>query len=333
MKIVVFDSDATVRSLFDTALAGQSIVHVEGPITAETLTANADADIVSVFVSSALSRVQLDALPQLKMISARSTGVDHIDIAYAKEKGIVVSNVPKYGAHTVAEFTFALMLDLSRRLFDAAYQVRKEGRFDTAALEGFDLYGKTLGVLGTGAIGKHVVSIARGFGMNVLMFDKFPNSSLEEGTAKYAPMDEVLAQSDILTLHVPFVPENQHLINKEAIAKMKRGAYIVNTARGELIDTEALLDGLKSGQIAGAGLDVLEEERALKDEMELVKGVESIHLLKAVIRDHMLIDMPRVVVTPHIAFFSKEAYLEILQTSAQNISAFLSGSPVNTVHV
>jgi D-lactate dehydrogenase len=218
-------------------------------------------------------------------------------------------------------------------LFDAAYQVREKGNFNTAELEGFDLFGKTLGVLGTGAIGRNVVSIARGFGMRVLMFDTFPNAELESESVKYVPLDDLLASADIVTLHVPYVPENRHLINSEKIAKMKKGAFIVNTARGELIDTEALLGALKEGRIAGAGLDVLEEERALKDEMELVKGMESIHLLKAIIHDHMLIGMPRVIVTPHIAFFSREAYREIIQTSVQNISSFIDGKTVNLVAV
>lgn len=331
MKVVVFDSDAATREEFGAALPNATIVYVDGPVTAGALSANDDADIVSVFVSSALKREQVDALPNLKMIAARSTGVDHIDTAYTKEKGIVVSNVPKYGAHTVAEFTFALMLSLSRRLFDAAYQVREKGDFNTAELEGFDLFGKTLGVLGTGAIGRNVVTIARGFGMRVLMFDKFPNTELESEDARYVPLDELLANADIVTLHVPYVPENHHFIGRDNISKMKQGAFIVNTARGELIDTEALLEALKQGRIAGAGLDVLEQERALKDEMELVKGMESIHLLKVIIRDHMLIGMPRVVVTPHIAFFSREAYREIIQTSAHNISAFIEGAPANQV--
>lgn len=333
MKVVVFDSDAATREMFGAALPGETVVYIDGPATLDALKANADAEIVSVFVSSAFKREQMDVLPGLKMIAARSTGVDHIDTAYAKESGITVSNVPKYGAHTVAEFTFALMLSLSRRLFDAAYQVREKGNFNTAELEGFDLFGKTLGVLGTGTIGRNVVSIARGFGMRVLMFDKFPDKALESESARYVTLDELLGASDIVTLHVPYVPENQHLIGKENIAKMKKGAFIVNTARGELIDTEALLEALKQGRIAGAGLDVLEEERALKDEMELVRGMESIHSLKAIIRDHILIDMPRVIVTPHIAFFSREAYREIIQTSAQNISAFIKGSPTNRVAV
>ena len=331
MKILVFDADQSARDTFTAGLAGHDIVYIDGSVSPEALKEHADAEVVSLFVASAFTREHMAALSNLKCIAARSTGIDNIDVAAAKERGIVISNVPSYGARTVAEFTFSLLLAISRRLPEAANQVRQEGKFETRVLEGFDLYGKTIGVIGTGAIGKNVVKIAQGFGMKVLMCDKFPAQGLETADAKYVSFDELLAQSDIVTLHVPYFPENHHLLGAEAFAKMKRGAYIINTARGELIDTNALLVALKNGAVAGAGLDVLEGERALKDEMELVMGTESINTLKAVIRDHMLIDMPRVIVTPHIAFFSREAYTEILSTSAKNIANFAAGTPSNIV--
>ncbi|OGG53953.1 hypothetical protein A3C20_03620 [Candidatus Kaiserbacteria bacterium RIFCSPHIGHO2_02_FULL_55_25] len=331
MKILVFDADQSVRDTFTAGLTGHNIVYIDGSVSPETLKEHADTEVVSLFVASGFTKEHVAALPALKCIAARSTGVDNIDMTAVKERGIVVCNVPSYGARTVAEFTFSLLLAISRRLPEAANQVRQEGNFETKALEGFDLFGRTIGVIGTGAIGKNVVKIALGFGMKVLMCDKFPAQGLETSEAKYVSLDELLAQSDIVTLHVPYFPENHHLLGKEAFAKMKRGAYIINTARGELIDTNALLVALKDGTVAGAGLDVLEGERALKDEMELVMGTESINTLKAVIRDHMLIDMPRVVVTPHIAFFSREAYTEILSTSAKNIVNFAAGTPSNIV--
>ena len=334
MKIVVFDSDGSAKDIIDAALGeGNTIVHISGRATDDLLKVHADADIISVFTTSALKKEQIEMLPNLKCIVARSTGVDHIDTVYAKEKKIVVVNVPKYGARTVSEFTFALMLSLSRRIFDAFYQIRESGSFKTNNLEGFDLYGKTLGVIGTGSIGHTVVGIAQGFGMNVHMFDRFPDTSLEGERAKYVSLDRLLKESDIVSLHIPYAPDAHHLINREALAKMKQGAMLINTARGELVDTEALLEAMKSGHIGGAGLDVLEEERMLKDEMELVRGVESIHSLKAIIRNHVLIDMPRVVITPHIAFFSREAYHEILTTTAANIKNFIAGTPSNVVNV
>ncbi|MEK7106981.1 MAG: NAD(P)-dependent oxidoreductase [Patescibacteria group bacterium] len=331
MKILVFDTDKETREILAPALKEHAVVFLEGPVSIKELAENADANVVSIFASSEFKKKQIDALPNLKCISTRSTGTDHIDVAYAKEKEITVCNVPRYGAHTVAEFAFALMLTLSRRIFEAFHQVREEGSFKTASLEGFNLFGKTLGVVGTGNIGRNVVGIAKGFGMKVLMFDHHPDTSLENEQARFVQFDELLAGSDIVTLHVPYTKENRYLLNKSAFAKMKRGAFVINTARGELIDTEALLDALKSGQVAGAGLDVLEEERILKDEIELVKGIESTNELKILIRDHALIDMPRVVITPHIAFFSREAYHEILEVTASNITNFAKGHATNVV--
>lgn len=331
MKVLVFNAEPETREILSAALKKESIVFLDSAVSNSALKANPDAEVVCIFVASEFKKEQIDLLPKLRCISTRSTGVDHIDVTYAAGKGISVCNVPKYGEKTVAEFTFALILTLSRRIFDAFYQIREKGDFKTKELEGFDLFGKNLGVVGTGNIGKTVVKIAKGFGMKVLMCDKFPKQELEDQHAKYVQFDELLAESDIVTLHIPYTKENRYLLNKDAFAKMKHGAFVVNTARGELIDTEALLDALKSGRVAGAGLDVLEEERVLKDEIELVKGIESIHELKVLIQDHALIDMPRVVITPHIAFFSREAYHEILNTTATNIANFISGSPSNLV--
>ena len=207
------------------------------------------------------------------------------------------------------------------------------GDFSTTDLEGFDLYGKTLGVIGTGNIGRNVCRIAEGFGMEVKMFDRFPDMSIETSHARYASFDDLLANSDIVTLHVPYIPENKHLLNSDAFAKMKRGAYVINTARGELIDTGALVAALKDGRVAGAGLDVLEEERALKDDAVLMRDMESIEALQALIRDHVLVDMPHVVITPHIAFSSREAYREILTVSAANIDAFIKEAPQNALRL
>lgn len=332
MKVLVFDTDQGCRDEF-AGLIGHEVIYIEGPVTQEALAEHSDAEIVSLFVSSAFPKDSIDALPRLKCIATRSTGVDHIDVAYAAQKGVAVVNVPHYGARTVAEFTFALILALTRRIFDATYQVREEGSFKTGALEGFDLFGKTIGVIGTGAIGRNVVRIAQGFGMSVLMYDAFPDPALKGPGAKYVSLEELVAASDVVTLHVPFTRENYHMLGMEQFARMKQGALVINTARGELIDTEALLEALKRGTVSGAGLDVLEGERALKDEMELVRGSESIQDLKSILRNHMLIDMPQVIITPHIAFFSREAYREILSTTLSNIQNFCDGKQPNAVAV
>ena len=167
MKILVFDADAAVREIFGTKLIGHEIVYFDTHVSSEALAAHRDAEVVSMFVASSFTKENIDALPKLKCIATRSTGVDHIDVAYAREKGIQVCNVPRYGAHTVAEFTFALLLSLSRRIPEAVHQVREDGDFRTEALEGFDLFGKTIGIVGTVAIGRNVASIAQGFGMEV----------------------------------------------------------------------------------------------------------------------------------------------------------------------
>lgn len=329
MNIIVFDSDAVVKELFDSSLTGHSITYIEGPVTHDALALHPETEVVSLFVSSQLTRESIDLLPYLKLIVARSTGFDHIDTAYATSKGIAVATVPRYGGHTVAEFTFALLLSLSRRIPEANRRVREDGNFSTSNLEGVDLFGKTIGVIGTGNIGRNVARIAEGFGMEVKLFDLFPDTSIEHEHAKYVSLDELLAISDVVTLHVPSTLENKHLLNAATFAKMKRGAYVINTARGDLIDTVSLVEALKSGHLGGAGLDVLEGEHALKSDMTHTSDMESLSALRTLIDDYVLVDMPRVVITPHVAFSSHEAYREILMTSLNNITAFVSGTPVN----
>lgn len=327
MNIIVFDSDTVVKKAFDSALAGHSLTYIEGPVTEADLASHPEAEIISIFVSSQLSRESIDLLPSLKLIVVRSTGFDHIDTAYAASKGIAVATVPRYGGRTVAEFTFALLLSLSRRIPEANARVREDGNFSTSNLEGFDLFGKAIGVIGTGNIGRNVVRIAEGFGMEVRLFDLFPDTSIETKHARYVPLDELLAVSDIVSLHVPSTAENKHLLDAAAFAKMKRGAYVINTARGDLIDTVALVDALKSGQVGGAGLDVIEGEHALKDDVVVQSGEDSLTSLQT------LVDLPHVVITPHVAFSSREAYREILATSVENIAAFARAEPVNLLHL
>lgn len=331
MKILVFDADESVRSVFSEGLSEHHIEYSNEPVHDEFLVQHADAEIISVFVSSDLTAQRIDMMSHLKCIVARSTGTDHIDVAYANTKGITVSNVPRYGQRTVAEFTFALLLSLSRKIVNASVQIREQGDFAIRpSLGGFDLFGKTLGVIGTGAIGGTVVSIARSFGMKVLMSDVRERPELIGEDVRYVSHDELYALSDIVTLHAPYTKENHHLLNAEAFAKMKQGVVVINTARGELIDTEALVDALKSGKVGGAGLDVLEGERSLKDEVAATKQ-GTVELFKSIIRDHVLVDMPNVIITPHIAFFSQEAYHEILSTAIADINGFAQGTPLNVI--
>ena len=295
-----------------------------------------DAEAISVFVGSEVKKEQIDALANLKLITTRSTGFDHVDVAYAKTKNIPVCNVPAYGSRTVAEFAFSLILTLSRKLFVAADQIKEGKGFDYQAFEGFNLQGKTIGIIGTGRIGLNVAQIAKGFDMNILGYEPHPKDDVaKQYGIKYVGLDELLAGSDVITIHVPYMPATHHLINKDNIKKVKKGALLINTARGEVVDTEALLMALKDGTVGGAGLDVLEDERQLKDETALLAHHDpkhpSLEELRTLIEDHALINMPNVIITPHIAFYTKEAKHEILKITVENIIGFQQGQIKNQV--
>lgn len=302
-------------------------------INKDRMPKDADCDALSVFVSCSVGKEVISRLPKLKFIVTRSTGFDHIDLAACKERGIVVSSVPSYGENTVAEFAMGLILGLSRKIVAANAEIRETGSWSVEKLQGFDLKGKTLGVVGTGRIGRHVIKMASGFDMKVVGYDPFPNQKFaDELRFDYVSFPDLLAQSDIITIHVPYSPETHHLFNDKTLAQMKRGAYIVNTSRGGVIDTEALVRALQSGRAGGAGLDVLEEEGVIKDEADfLAHGRAEEHNMKTVIAGHILVDMPNVIITPHNAFNTKEALERILDTTVEDIKGFLAGVPVNAV--
>jgi D-lactate dehydrogenase len=229
-----------------------------------------EIEILMPFIHERIGRAEIERMPNLKLIATRSTGYDHIDLAAAAQRGIGVANVPGYGETAVAEQTFALILTLSRKMH-LAYTRTQQGDYSIEGLRGFDLYGKTLGVVGAGAIGLHVIRIAKGFGMNVVAYDVNQNRLLAEVLGfRYVKLDELFATADIITLHAPALSSTQHMINRETLSTMKRGALLINTARGSLIDTHALLWALDTGILAGAGLDALEGEEFLQHEEELL---------------------------------------------------------------
>lgn len=317
-------------------LAEHDVVFTNDPIQSTIPSEHLDADVLSIFVNSSVTKEMIDSLKNLKIIALRSTGYDHVDYSYAKGKGIVVSYVPHYGSQTVAEYAFALILGLSRKAYAAYYALRTDGLRDVKKFEGFDLKGKTLGVIGTGAIGKNVCAIANGFGMNVIAYDLYPdNNFAEKEGITYKSFSEVLGEADIVTLHVPSSDDNKHMINTQSLEKSKKGLYLINTARGDLIDTVALAKSLESGHLAGAGLDVYEGEKFITDEMELLTQDTELNesVWKAFVAEHALLDMPNVIVTPHVAFNSIEAKLEITQTTTSNILAALNNTPINEVSV
>ena len=310
-----------------------------------------NAEVLSIFIQENVGAEFLESCPNLKLIATRSTGYDHIDVEACHRRGIQVAYVPNYGDTTVAEHTFALLLALARRLREAA-EVERRPSFSYAQIRGIELRHKTFGVIGCGRIGQHTIRMAKAFDMRVLAYDVEPNPQLSKTLDfRYVSLDELLAQSDFLTLHSALVPETYHILNAEALAKCKRGVFIINTARGRLIDTDALAAALDSGQVGGVGLDVLEEERVMTQEAlsligdQIVNRLQSgrstaelriesparIQELSQLMRNSALISRPNVVFTPHIGFNTREAVRRINQTTADNISAFGAGRPVNLV--
>lgn len=332
MNIHYFSGEAWEEHYVREKLPNEEIVFHPEPLGALPELADPDATTLCVFIDSSIGEAEMKRFPAVKLIATRSTGFDHIDPAAARARGIAVANVPFYGENTVAEFAFALILALSRRIIDADERVR-EGTFSPQGLRGFDLAGKTIGVIGTGHIGTHLVRMAQGFGMHIIAFDAYPNQDLSHAlNFSYVSLDELLAQSDIVSLHVPYNPHTHHLINKENIRGMKKGSYLINTARGAVVETDALVEALKSGILAGAALDVLEEEGELSNEETLLTSAHpNESALKIALENHYLINHPRVIVTPHLAFNTKEAVERILNTTIENIKQFGAGSPTNLV--
>lgn len=297
----------------------------------------ASADIVSVFINSNVDKSVIDGLSQTRLLVTRSTGFDHIDLVAAAQRDIKVANVPAYGSRTVAEYAFALILGLSRKTLEASHRVKNDHEFDVYGLMGFDLQGKTIGIIGTGRIGINVAKIAKGFEMNVLAYDPFPNNEAADKIGfKYVPLEALLAGSDIVTLHVPYNKDTHHLINKGNIGKFKHGTLLINTARGEVCDTEAILKGVEDKILGGVGLDVVEGERNIKEEAgklftRLTDPILHPDLAKRLADYRKLMRMPEVFITPHIAYYTIEAQREIVKTTVENISAFLKGEDMNLV--
>lgn len=292
-----------------------------------------DAELISIFVASKLGADVMEHFPNLKFIAARSTGFDHIDLDEAAKRGIQVANVPAYGANTVAQHAFALLLSLSKHICASYQALRDGGVFDQRLHRGFDLKGRTLGVIGTGNIGRKAVRMGQGFEMEVIAHDAFPDMAFaEEVGIAYLSLSELLVASDVVTVHVPYIPQTHHLINSDNIAKLKEGAVLINTSRGPVVETEALISALKSGRLHGAGLDVFEEEDVLKDELAFLTDPTPENTdFRAALANHVLIDHPNVLATPHTGANTQEALERIIATTVLNIEAYLNGAPKNIV--
>jgi D-lactate dehydrogenase len=331
--IALYDVHPRDKAALKQALgADYELVISEDPLALDSAGLAAHAAVISIHVTSPVTAEILKHLPQLRHIACRTTGYDHVDLEAAKARGITVSNVPAYGEATVAEYTFLLLLAVSRQLMRSAHSVH--ARVVTPdKLTGHDLAGRTLGLIGTGRIGRHVAQIARGFGLAVLAYDPQPNEAATELGYRYVPLPELYAQADAITLHAPATPETHHLLDAQAFAAMKPGVIIVNTARGSLIDTPALIAALESGKVGGAGLDVLEGEENLEfaNELHLLNVKQLGDEARQVLGIDILHKMPNVLITAHNAYNSAEALERIRATTVANIRAALSGRPQNLV--
>ena len=300
-------------------------------LNSDTVNLIKNTDVVSPFIYSKIDSNVISKASKLKLIATRSTGFNHIDIKTAEKKNISVANVPYYGENTVAEHTFALILALSRNLHKA-YVRTINNDFTLPGLQGFDLKGKTLGVIGAGSIGVHVIKIAKGFGMKVIASDARTNHILEELLDfKYVSLDGLLQNSDIITLHCPYNAYTHHLINMNNINKVKKGTLFINTARSGIIEPQALYYAVEKGIFSGAGLDVFEGEELLKEENQMLTKNVSVEHLEAILKRNILLRNENVIITPHMAFDSIEAVERILDTTMENIISFFEGKKYHKV--
>lgn len=320
MKIAVFDSRSYDEAFLAPAAkeAGHELTLFEPRLTAATAALARGFTGVCSFVNDRIDEACLQELAAggTRFIGLRSAGYNHVDLAAAKRLGFRVARVPEYSPHAVAEHTFALLLALIRRIPRAVSRVR-DANFALDGLVGFDLHQKCMGVVGAGKIGRVVANIARGFGMTVLVYDVHNDAS---SGLTYVPLDELFARADVVTLHCPLTPETHHIIDARALTRMKSGAVLINTGRGALIDTKALIDALKAEKLFGAALDVYEEEA----------GVFFEDLSGRVLHDDVLarlLTFPNVIVTSHQAFLTNEALAAIATTTMMNFSAFERGDP------
>ena len=333
-KIYIYDATNTDRTQLTELFAesGNELVFSEESLSKETV--QEDAEVVSVFLTSELNEELIRSMPHLRLIACRSTGFNNVDLNTAHDRGILVVNVPTYGDHTVAEYAIGLLLMLTRKLL-AVVQATEQGVSGHEAYIGTDLAGKTLGVVGAGHIGQRMLQIGKGFGMQLLAYDPRPQPGVaEQNGFAYVQLDELLRSSDVISLHVPLTPDNQHLIGRKQFDIIKSGAILVNTARGELVDTEALIESLQTGKLSGAALDVVEGEKmlAVHEEMAMLRThlVPNEQLRKKLEID-ILSKMPNVVLTNHNAFNTVEAVRRINSTTTDNINLYLSGKPQNIV--
>lgn len=329
LKLAVFDTHRFERPHLERANQqlgasgqGHQLTFFEARLTAQSATLAQGHDAVCCFVADRLDAETLRLLHAqgVRIVALRCAGYNNVDLKVAAELGIPVVRVPEYSPHAVAEHAVALVLALNRKIHRAHARVR-EGNFSLDGLVGFDLYGKCVGIVGTGKIGRATARVFAGFGCQVLAYDLRPDAGLQAEGIRYTPLAEIYASAQVISLHVPLTPQTHHLIDAQAIAAMRPGVMLINTGRGALIDSKALIGGLKSGQVGSAGLDVYEEE----------EGLFFQDLSDRVLQDDVLarlLTFPNVLITAHQAFLTEEALHNIATTTLDNLSAFARGEPL-----
>lgn len=292
-----------------------------------------DAKIISVFTNSRVNNKVLEQFNNLQLIALRSVGFNHIDIDYCKEHNIYVETTPNYGNKSVAEFAMGLLLDVSRKITHSYINLKNQ-EVDLQSSVGFELYDKTIGIVGLGAIGSEMAKLSYGFGMKILGYDLKENEEVKQKYGvRYTDFETLVRESDVISLHMPSTKDNSHMFNKETFEKMKNTSVLINTARGELVETQALYNALNTKEIAGAGLDVLECEETLSNPTYL-DDIDRLNdnYLKKTLLNNRLLTLPNAVVTPHIAYDTIEAIHRILNTTMENIAAFIDGHIQNNVY-
>ncbi len=324
MKVAIFSAKHYEKEYLESANAvtKHKLVYLEFPLNAHTAHTANGFDVVSVFVNDTVDKSTLEKLASkgVKLVALRCAGYNNVDLDAAKSLNIPVVRVPAYSPYSVAEHAVALMLAINRKIHRAYNRVR-EGDFSLEGLVGFDMHGKTVGIIGTGKIGKITAQILNGFGCKLLGYDVYPDEALKQLGLVYTSLDQLYSEADIISLHCPLSPETKHLINTQSIAKMKKGVMLVNTSRGALVDTKAVIKALKSGKIGYLALDVYEEEADLFFE----------DLSNQVITDDVfsrLLTFPNVLITGHQAFFTTNALTSIAETTMNSIKAFEKGLPL-----
>lgn len=322
MKVALFSTKPYDRSFFEAAneVSGHTVTFLEPRLTAETAILATGHEAVCAFVNDDLGAGVLRALYAggVRHIALRSAGFNHVDLDCANELGLTVTHVPAYSPHAVAEHTTALILTLNRKTHRAYTRVR-EGNFSIDGLLGFDMHGRTVGVVGAGKIGTLFAGIMRGFGCDVLVYDPYPSPECERLGARYVGLPELLAASDIISLHCPLTPETQYLVNATTLGQMRDGVMLINTGRGALIDTQSVIEGLKSGKVGYLGLDVYEEEADLFFEDRSAQIMTDDTFAR-------LLTFPNVVITGHQGFFTREAMVNIAQTTLANLTSWQQGT-------